>query len=176
MKKEKYGYAESSALAATNGDGHIYSVIDNDNDLENGMLVTLDEVIDMENYSVRTPAQTDGVVLILDVIIPYDQSTSEAAHEYYYKFDAGTSTRAYNLIKNDRYAIADYMVTTIAGEGNPAVKGNYLVVNTANRKYTEVAKSQDFNMESYGFVAEIVDIVSRSNLTLYRLRVLKNLA
>lgn len=176
MAKTKYGYAESSALAATNGDGHIYSVIDMDNDLENGMLVTLTDPIDMENYNIKTPAKTDGVVLVLDVIVPYDQSTSEAAHEYYYNFEAGRSTRAYNLIKNDRYAIADYMVKTIAGEGNAAVPGNYLVVNE-NRKYTEIAKDDaSFNIDEYGFVAQIVEIAVKSNLTLYRLRVIKNVA
>lgn len=42
---KKYGYAESSALAATYGDAHIYSVVDDAAVLENGMLVKLGDLI-----------------------------------------------------------------------------------------------------------------------------------
>ena len=72
MAREKYGYAESSRLAATYGDAHIYSVVDAANPLENGMLVTLGDMIDRENYEVKTPTKGDAVVLVLDVILPYD--------------------------------------------------------------------------------------------------------
>ena len=39
MARQKYGYAESSALRATNWGGHTLSAIDEKNILENGMLV-----------------------------------------------------------------------------------------------------------------------------------------
>lgn len=171
MAREKYGYAESSRLAATYGGGHIYSVIDNDNPLENGMLVKLGDMIDCENYGVSTPATGDEVVLILDVIVPYDTSTTVGQYECYHRFDAGRSTRAYSVGKNDGFAIADYMVTTLAGAGKPAVAKNYLV-SDGKRKYQEVAKTGD--VSTYGFVAVIEDIICKSNLTLYFLRVVKN--
>lgn len=171
MAREKYGYAESSRLAATYGDAHIYSVVDAANPLENGMLVTLGDMIDRENYEVKTPTKGDAVVLVLDVILPYDTSTTVGQYEYYHRFDAGRSTRAYNLISRDMYAIADYMVTTLAGDGKPVVAKNYLVANS-DRKYTEVAKTED--VSAYGFVAVIEEIVYKSNLTLYLIRVIKN--
>lgn len=171
MAREKYGYAESSRLIATYGGGHIYSVVDNDNPLENGMLVKLGDMIDRENYGISTPAKGDKVVLVSDVIVPYDTSTTVGQYEYYHRFDAGRSTRAYSLFENDEYAIADYMVTTLAGTGKPAVAKNYLVA-TSDRKYQEVAKTGD--VSAYGFVAEIEDIIYKSNLTLYLVRVIKN--
>ena len=171
MAREKYGYAESSKLAATYGGAHIYSVVDDTNPLENGMLVKLGDMIDRENYKAETPADGDEVVLILDVIVPYDTSTTIGQAEYYHRFDAGKSVRAYNLIERDMYVIADYMVTTLAGEGKAAVKDNYLVVNS-NRKYTEVASDGD--VSAYGFVAQIEEIVYKSNLTLYLIRIIKN--
>lgn len=171
MAKTKYGYAESSALAATNGDGHIYSVVDTENELENGMIVKLGDLIDRENHEISTPADADKIVLILDVIVPYNQTTTVAGYEVYYNFAKGKSVRAYNIIEHDRYSIIDYMVTTLAGEGKPAVKGNYLV-SDGNRKYKEVASTGDVN--GYGFVAKIAEITYKTGMTLYLLDVIKN--
>lgn len=173
MAKKKYGYAESSALTATYGGGHIHSVVDEDNIMENGMLIELGDDIDVENRKAETPTATSKVCLLLDVAMIYDQSTTEGQAEYYYYVEPGKSARAYELFENDRFAIADYMVTApLAGEGKPCVVGNYLVAD-ANRKYKEVAAGS-FDAETVGFAAIIQEIVYKSNLTLYRLRVVKN--
>lgn len=173
MAREKYGYAESSALTATYGGHHIHSVVDEENALENGMLVVLDGDIDVENRSIKTPTATDKVALVLDVIVPYDTSTTEAQSEYYYNFEAGRSVRAYELFENDRFAIVDYLVTApLAGAGQACEVGNYLVADD-NRKYKEVA-ADGFDASSVGFAAVIQAIEYKSNLTLYRLRVVKN--
>lgn len=171
MARTKYGYAESSALAATNGDGHIYSVVDNENELENGMIVKLGKLIDRENHEISTPQDGDKVVLILDVIVPYDQSTTMAGYEIFYNFAKGKSVRAYNLIEHDRFAVVDSMVTSIAGANKSAVKGNYIVSN-GDRKYKEVASSED--VSQYGFVAQIAEIVYKSGMTLYLVEIIKN--
>lgn len=172
MAREKYGYAESTDLAATYGDGHMLSVVDEDNELENGMIVKLGRAIDRENNYISTPTDKDPVVLILDVILPYDESTTAASFEFYYRFEKGKPVRAYTIIPNDKFSVIDYMVTTIAGAGKPAVVGNY-VVHDGNRKYKEVA-ADGFQMDDYGFVAEIAEITYRGGMTLYLLNVLKN--
>lgn len=174
MARVKYGYAESSDLAATYGDGHMLSVVDENNELENGMIVKLGRAIDRENNTISTAADADPIVLILDVILPYDESTTEAGFECYYNFAKGKCVRAYTIIPNDKWSVIDYMVTTLAGEGKPAVVGNY-VVHDGNRKYKEVsAEDEDFDMSKYGFVAEIAEITYRGGMTLYLLNVLKN--
>lgn len=173
--RQKYGYAESSALRATNWGGHVLNVIDDKNILENGMLVVLGADIDRENREAVTPTEQDEVYLVLDVILPYDESTKLGQAEiYHYSHEdqIGHPTRVYELFENDRFAIADYMVTApLAGEGKPCVVGNYLVVD-ANRKYKEVAATED--IAGYGFVAVIQEIDYKSGLTLYRLRVVQN--
>lgn len=172
MARAKYGYAVSSDLAATYGDGHIYSVVDEQNELENGMIVKLGKPIDRENYEISTPEDGDKIVLILDVILPYDESTTEAGFEMYYNFAKGKCVRAYNVVENDKWEIIDYLVTsTVAGSGQPAVVGNYLV-HDGSRKYKEIANSEDIS--SYGFVGEIVEIVEAGGMTKYLLNVLKN--
>ncbi|MEY8365744.1 hypothetical protein AALA22_08890 [Anaerovoracaceae bacterium 41-7] len=173
MVRQKYGYAESGEIAATYGSHHIHSVIDEENDLENGMLVVLDGDIDVENRSIKTPTATDKVSLVLDVILPYDQSTTARQAEYYYCHEAGKPTRVYDLVENDKFPICDYLVTApIAGAGKACEKGNYLVADE-NRKYKEVAAAS-FEADNVGFAAVIQDIEYKSNLTLYRLRVVKN--
>lgn len=174
MERKRYGYAESSALAATYGDAHIYSVMDDENILENGMLVELVDLVTNEIYTIKSPEAGSKVVLILDPAVSYDQSTTYGQSEVFYYVKEGVPARAYNLIENDRYAIIDYLVTSLAGEGKPVVVGNYVVVDPATRKYTEVANGED--LSTYGFVAKIAAIEYKSGMTLYRLRVIKNQA
>lgn len=176
MARQKYGYAESSALRATNWGGHTLSAIDETNILENGMLIKLGADVDVENRLAETPAESDEVYLVLDVILPYDESTTVGQAEYFhYPHEIGEPTRIYELFENDRFAIADYMVTApVAGADKPCVVGNYLVTDGA-RKYKEVA-ADGFDASQYAFAAVIQEITYKSNLTLYRLRVVKNRA
>lgn len=173
IKRQKYGYAESSALRATNWGGHIFSVIDDENILENGMLVALGTDIDVENRKAEKPTDKNKVALILDVIVPYDESTTVGQAEIYHApKELGEPTRAYDLFENDRFAIIDYLVTApIAGENKPCVVGNYLVAD-ADKKYKEVASGEDIT--KYGFAAVIQEIDYKSGMTLYRLRVVRN--
>jgi len=139
------------------------------------MLVVLGKDIDRENREAVTPTEKDEVYLVLDVILPYDESSRIYQHEmYHYAHEEliGHPTRTYELFENDRFAIADYMVTApLAGAGEACVVGNYLVVDE-NRKYKEVAADADIT--GYGFVAVIQEIDYKSGLTLYRLRVVQN--
>lgn len=168
MAKVKYGYAESTDLAATYGDGHIYSVVDDNNELENGMIVKLGDAIDRENNKAETAENADPIVLVLDVIVPYDETTTEAAFEYYYNFAKGKCVRAYNIIPHDKFSVIDYMITPLA---TTPVVGNY-VVHDGNRKYKEVAA--DTGVDGYGFAAKIVEATYRGGMTLYLLEVVKN--
>lgn len=162
-----YGYAESSDIKATTA-GHIFSVVDEDNDLENGMIVKLGEITEPDEiYSIDDAAKTDKIVLILDPAINAELSTKAANAEIYYHIPAGKVARAYEIVEHDRYAISDNLVTALDKTAG-AKKGNYLVVD--GRKYKEIASMDD----SYGFVAKIVNKVAKSNLTILRLDVIKN--
>ena len=167
----KYGYAESSDLKAVNA-GHIYSVVDTVNTLENGMVVGLGEEVS-GNPEVRqavAPTKAGHVVLVLNPAVTYDQSTTAAAEEENYFVPAGTPARAYDLYAEDRFMVADYLITALSDN---VVKGNYIVANTATRKYTEVAAT-GFTAADYGFYAKILDTVVKDNMTLVLVRVMKN--
>lgn len=154
MAKEKYGIVETSKIRASYmGGGHIYSVVDEDNDMEQGSIVVLGEPYTkhgLEEYTVKTPTDKDGVILIADVALMYDQSSTEAQQEYYYVNVAGKSTRAYQLQAHDMFAVSSDMITAL-DEEKGVVDGNYVVAS--GRKYTEVAKGS--SMPTAGFVARI---------------------
>ena len=165
----KYGYAESSDLRATLA-GHIHSVVNETLPLENGMLMKLGKMVkSQELYDVQLPAEGDKIVLILSALCPYETYTKLMQHEMYLRKEAGEEARAYEIEPMDRYAVADYCITPI---GEKPAKDNLVVVDPATGFYKEIAA--DAETDSYGFVAEIEEIVYKSNLTLAHLRVLKN--
>lgn len=169
MARVKYGYAESSDLRATLA-GHIHSVVHETMALENGMLMKLGKMVKgKEMYGVELPAQGDKIVLILSALYAYDESTTLGQHEMFLRKECGEAARAYDIEANDRFAIADYMITPV---GEKVAAGNLLVADTATGFYTEMSAEAD--TAAYGFVAEIEDVIYKSNLTLVEIRVLKN--
>ena len=176
MAKTKYGYAESRDIKATKC-GHNVSVVDATNTMENGMLVALGDDVTTDGIEIRKavkPAKADtGLVLVLNPVIIYDESTSEAQSEYYYNIEPNTPARTYELVKNDRFAVSTEAIAKILGD-KPVV-GNYLVVDTTagkdTRKFQEVAAA---GIADCGFVAKIVAVEEKSNLTLVRVRVEAN--
>lgn len=169
MAKTKYGYCETSDVKATIA-GHVYSVKDDENILENGMIVKLGDIVDADEiHSVSTPATTDEVVLICSVLVdPTAQTTADKA-EYYAYTDKGEVARAYEIGKRDRFTVADYMITVLDSKSGLQV-GNY-IVSDGNRKYTEVASP-----DGYAFAAKIFAIESKSQLTIVRVEVVSNTA
>lgn len=175
MVREKYGYAESSDIKATNA-GHLYHIMNDQVAIENGTLWKKGEVLmhDTQNeevYKAEVPAVGDKLILALSVLMAYDTSTTLGQHEMFLRKEAGEIARAYELVEGDRYAIADYMITPLT-EGKVPTKKNLLVWDAATGKYKEIAASGD--VSTYGFVARVNNVEYKSNLTIVRIEVLKN--
>ena len=168
MERTKYGYAESSGLKSTIA-GHIYSIQNDNLAIENGTLWKKGNIkTNKEIYSVEKPAKGDKVVLALSALYAYDTTTTLGQHEMFLRKEAG------EVAEDDRYAIADYMVTPATTDTAP-VKDNYIVYNDASgakTEYKEIASSG--SIDGYGFVAVIEEVEYKSNLTLVRLRVIRN--
>ena len=174
--RTKYGYCETSAIKATNV-GHLFSVVDDDKDLENGMIVKLGAFVTGEDEIRECSAPLIGskVVLICQPAITYDQSTTEAQQEYYFKIDAGTPARTFELVKNDRFAVIDALIAPLSEEDGVQV-GNYVVSNQSegedSMKYAEIASDGD--VSAYGFVTKVLKKIEKSNMTTFLLRVERN--
>lgn len=171
-EKMKYGVVETSKIRATYmGGGHIFSVVDSDAALENGTIVALGDPINTygnEEYKALTPTKSDAVVLIADVPLIYDQSTTVAQAEYNFVNEIGKSTRAYTLQPRDMYAVSEYLITKATG--TTVAAGNLIVAK--DRKYQEVAKTTD--VSAYGFVAKVRYTYIKSGVTMVMLEIVKN--
>lgn len=177
MIREKYGYAESSNIKATKA-GHIFDVVQEDTALENGMPVVLGELDEiLEVRKATTPKAADEVVLVLSALVGTDDSTSTSIQEWFYRKEAGEVARAYELVKDDRFAVADYMIKPLSSKvevGN-TVTITESVPEGTKQFYTEVAHGSDTTTAgTNGFMARIEGVETKGELTLVRLRVLKN--
>lgn len=147
---KRHFIVETSDVKATKA-GHIYSVKDTENNMDNGELVKIDKLIagEKEVFSVKKPAETDkGVVLINTPALMYDTSTTLRSAEYNFYNEAGSVARAYELVAGDRFGVSIEAVTALS---TAPVDGNYVVCD-GNRKYKEKASLAG----SEGFVAQIM--------------------
>ena len=174
MARTKYGYAESSNIKATIA-GHNFDIKNDTLPIENGTLWKLGELTQPnEIYAVTKPAKGDKVVLALSALYSYDTSTTLGQHEMFLRKEAGETARAYEIVEHDRYAVIDYMIKPVSTDTG-VVAGNYIVVNDASNAdttYQEVASTGD--VSAYGFVAKVVKVEVKSNMTIVRLDVIKN--
>ena len=171
----KYGIVETSKIRATYaGGGHIFSVVDTENDMEQGTIIKLGEPVatnGLEEYAATTPGKGDKVVLVADVPLIYDQTTASKQAEYNYVNEKNKSTRAYELQEHDMFAVSDYLITAL---GDAVVKDNFIVGK--GRKYEEVAAGAD--MSAYGFVAKVRYVTTKgfsvNAIKMVMLEVVKN--
>lgn len=163
----KYGIVETSDLHATHA-GHIYSVVDEANIMENGMVVKKGDLVEgeLEIYAAEAPAAGDEVILVANPALIYDSKLAKDEANYF--IEEGMPARAYQLIPTDRYCVSDYMITALAEE---VVVGNY-VTASADRKYTEVESLAG----TEGFAARIRAIKVLTNEKRVLLEVVKNAA
>lgn len=172
MVNAKYGVVETSRVNATYpGGGHIYSMVDDAADMENGMIVTLGDPVETsgnEEYKAATPVKGSQIILIANPALIYDQSTTVGQAEYNYVIEVGKGARAYSIIPHDMYAVSENLITKIAGD--KVTKGNLVVAK--DRKYQEIAKATA--VTDYGFVAKIRYTYIKSGVTMVMLEVLKN--
>lgn len=172
MVNAKYGVVETSRVNATYpGGGHIYSMVDDAADMENGMIVTLGDPVETsgnEEYKAVTPVKGSQIILIANPALIYDQSTTVGQAEYNYVIEAGKGARAYSIIPHDMYAVSENLITKITGD--KVTKGNLVVAK--DRKYQEITKATA--VTDYGFVAKIRYTYTKSGVTMVMLEVLKN--
>ena len=129
--------------------GHLYSVIDENNDLENGFVAKLDGLKDGERelYNIDHPGTDDPLVLIANPEVNYEEcrATDKALGNFY--IPEGTPARAYEMHRTDIISISE---EGIEGE---VEKGKY-VIGQDNSYKLEIADSVDDET----FVGKIKDV------------------
>jgi hypothetical protein len=166
----KHYIVETSDIKATKA-GHIFSLRDAVSNMDNGILVKVGALVTgtTEVFTAVTPVATDGgLVLIADVALMYDQYTTLQGAEYNYYNEAGKDTRAYELVKNDRYGVSVGAVTALV-PATGLVTGAF--ITNDGRKYKEIATVAG----TEGYVAQVMFTKKfGANDTRVYVRVIKN--
>lgn len=147
--------AESSRLKATTA-GHIYD-LEMIEDTDNGSIVAIGALSDLGVQVFKAKAYTAGDTPYLILTPPFAYNGKKAWSDEKYFYNAqGEVARAYELYKDDIFTVSADAFT-----GSPAV-GKYV-----DSTYTVAEATTNI----HGFVGEIIEEVTYTNSTSYRILV-----
>ena len=145
--------AESSRLKATTA-GHIYD-LEMIEDTDNGTIVAVGAHVEGQVFKAKAYAAGDTPYLVLTSPLAYNGKKAWSDEKYFYNAQ-GETARAYELHKDDVFTVSADAFT-----GSPAV-GKYV-----DSTYTVA----DATTNIHGFVGEIIEEVTYTNSTSYRILV-----
>ena len=145
--------AESSRLKATIS-GHIYDLKMTE-DTDNGTIVGIGQFVEEQVFKAKTYAAGDTPYLVLTPPLAYNGKKAWSDEKYFYNAN-GEIARAYELHKDDIFTVSADAFT-----GSPAV-GKYV-----DSTYTVAEATTNI----HGFVGEIIEEVTYTNSTSYRILV-----
>ena len=145
--------AESSRLKATTT-GHIYDLKMTEN-TDNGTIVAIGDHVEGQVFKAKTYAAGDTPYLVLTPPLAYNGKKAWSDEKYFYNAK-GEIARAYELYKDDIFTVSADAFT-----GSPEV-GKYV-----DSTYTVAEATTNI----HGFVGEIIEEVTYTNSTSYRILV-----
>ncbi len=144
--------AESSRLKATTT-GHIYD-LEMIEDTDNGTIIAVGAHVEGQVFKAKTYAAGDTPYLILTPPLAYNGKKAWSDEKYFYNAK-GEIARAYELHKDDIFTVSADAFT-----GSPEVG-----------KYVDATYTVKESAPATGFVGEIIEEVTYTNSTSYRILV-----
>ena len=144
--------AESSRLKATTT-GHIYD-LEMIEDTDNGTIIAVGAHVEGQVFKAKTYAVGDTPYLVLTPPLAYNGKKAWSDEKYFYNA-SGEIARAYELHKDDIYTVSADAFT-----GSPEVG-----------KYIDATYTVKESAPATGFVGEIIEEVTYTNSTSYRILV-----
>ena len=144
--------AESSRLKATIA-GHIYD-LEMIEDTDNGTIIAVGAHVEGQVFKAKTYAAGDTPYLVLTPPLAYNGKKAWSDEKYFYNAK-GEIARAYELHKDDIFTVSADAFT-----GSPEVG-----------KYVDATYTVNESAPATGFVGEIIEEVTYTNSTSYRILV-----
>ena len=144
--------AESSRLKATTT-GHIYD-LEMIEDTDNGTIIAVGAHVEGQVFKAKTYAAGDKPYLVLTPPLAYNGKKAWSDEKYFYNAK-GEIARAYELHKDDIFTVSADAFT-----GSPEVG-----------KYIDATYTVKESAPATGFVGEIIEEVTYTNSTSYRILV-----
>lgn len=162
MANKEYTVVETSKVAAVHYGGHIYSLIDTENDVENGHLGFVgkmaEDIEGVETHEFEKPStdliDKQRVVLVANPEWSYDESKRENQALYNYVNEAGRVFCAYDLMAHDMYAV------TAGGFNGTPEKDKYVILEDGKTTAKIVDTEEEANV--HGFYGKIIGSAKRS--------------
>lgn len=172
---KKYMVARTSKLKSTEV-GHIYDVINEDNDLEQGMNIKVGAYTGniSDGHQLRTcdyAAIKDKIAFICDVPLLYRDFEKSDQFEWKYINKAKKRTRAYEIVEDDVFGISDYGFTTFVDDEKGIEINQFVVVDGAG-KYKALATEP--SATDYGFIGQVIGFEKYQYDTIVLITVLQN--
>ena len=144
--------AESSRVKATTT-GHIYD-LEMIEDTDNGTIIAVGAHVEGQVFKAKTYAAGDTPYLVLTSPLAYNGKKAWSDEKYFYNAK-GEIARAYELYKDDIFTVSADAFT-----GSPEVG-----------KYVDATYTVKESAPATGFVGEIIEEVTYTNSTSYRILV-----
>lgn len=171
VKANVHGMFESSRIKATNC-GHLYdAIVRDESDVEipvdNGVCIKMGDWTHdgLQTRYATVAAVGDQVAVTGSPAIVKDAFTRLQEAEFNFYHEAGVVAKAYELVKEDIFAVAKYQFVS----GDPVV-GAYVTVD-GNGAYVATAEEP---AETYGFIGRVHSIASNDFYPMIRIEVIKN--
>lgn len=168
----KHGLAESSNLKSTIV-GNIYDalVLDGEGNaiaVDNGAPIVIGDYTHegLQERNAAIAGVSDKIAFVCAPALVKGAMTKAQANPENFYIPAGKLAKAYEVVEDDIFGIADYQFTS----GTPAVDG-YVTVD-GEGAYATVASAPDAS--KYGFIGKIHSIALASNETIVRIRCIQN--
>lgn len=165
---EKHGVFESSRMKATDI-GHLYDALVQDAQgvniaVDNGVAIAIGEFTGngLQEVKATIAKKADKIAVVGTPALIKDAFTSEQADAYNFYNKAGSLVKAYEVVAEDIFAVADYQID---GE----IKVGATVVVDGEGAY-EVTTSVD----GYAFVGKVHSISAGDYATMVRIQCVKN--
>lgn len=163
----KHGIFESSRMKATDI-GHLYDALvqesGNNIPVDNGVAIKIGEFTGngLQEVKATIAAKADKIAVVGIPALIKDAFTSQQADVYNFYNKAGSLVKAYEVVEEDIFAVADYQ---IAGD----IEVGATVVVDGNGAYEVVADATDC-----AFVGRVHSVASGEFATMVRIQCVKN--
>jgi hypothetical protein len=146
-------------------------------DIENGSLIAKGALVSgsKDVYNVALPTVDDEVFVVGNPAWDYDTSSTVNQNAENYIIKAGTIFRAYELLKKDKFTIADYGITGTPAEGEfvATAAGAFKPVASTTKPTDDGFIGQVVRIKEYGFLYEVGETIDQ-RLTKVTIEVLQN--
>lgn len=167
-----YGKHAVARVSAVYDDAHLFDLIDEVNDVEQGTALKAGSQVgkELQLRAAETPAIGDEIVFTCSVPLIYESYKTSDQFEWNFVNKKGSIMKCYEVRKDNVIGVSNYAITPVSG--NDDINQGELIVVDGARGWKALAAGTD--VSTYGFVAEVIGFERYQYDTVVLFRVVRN--